>query len=160
MKSIISKSVLALSLAVSPFSWAASNSAEQHFSRCVACHLSDGQGIPGAFPPLKNRLAKISSSEIGRQYLVQVLNGGLMGMIKVNGQVYSGVMPAQSGDLNSQQIAELLNYAVDKLDAEVKPASWQAFTKAEIEKRSQVKGNPLANAELRKQLLQKQPELN
>lgn len=160
MKAIISKSVLALSLILSSPGLLQASEAEQHYARCVACHLADGQGIPGAFPPLKNRLAKIASSELGRQYLVQVLNGGLMGMIKVNGQTYSGVMPAQTGDLSAQQIANLLNYATEKLDAENKSKSWQPFSEQEIKSLSKNKGNPVANANLRKQLITKQPELN
>ena len=33
------------------------------YQRCAACHLPTGEGIPGAFPPLKGRVAKIAASD-------------------------------------------------------------------------------------------------
>lgn len=135
------------------------DSGEKHFSRCVACHLAEGQGIPGAFPPLKDRLAKLTHSELGRQYVVQVIYGGLMGLISVNGQSYSGVMPAQAGDLSAKNVSDMLNYAVNKIEKDSKPSDWVPFSEAEILRLSKTKGNPMSNGSLRKQLLEKQPEL-
>ena len=31
------------------------------YASCAACHLPDGVGIPGAFPPIRNRAAKIAA---------------------------------------------------------------------------------------------------
>lgn len=137
-------------------SYAQTDQGEEHFKRCVACHLADGQGIPGAFPPLKNRLGAFSSSDLGRQYIVQTLYGGLMGTISVDGQMYSGVMPAQAGDLSAKEVSDLLNYALEKLG---KPDNWKAFTEKEIAQRNQSKGNPMSNGQLRQKLLKAQPEL-
>lgn len=149
-------SAVVVCLSFSASSHAQSEKAAAHFKRCVACHLADGQGIPGAFPPLKNRLGKLSSSDLGRQYVVQTLYGGLMGLISVEGQSYSGVMPAQVGDLSAKEVSDLLNYAVGKLG---QPDDWKAFTEKEISERNQVKGNPMSNGQLRTKLLQAQPKL-
>ncbi|MBB6520948.1 c-type cytochrome [Pseudoteredinibacter isoporae] len=157
-KRITKIALLASGLFCTPL-MAETDQAEKHFARCVACHLAEGQGIPGAFPPLKNRLAKMSNSELGRQYVVQVLYGGLMGMITVEGQNYSGVMPAQTGDLSAKEVSELLNYAVNKVDKNGKPENWKPFSEKEVERLSKTKGNPVSNGNLRKQLLENQRDL-
>ncbi|MGQ0619594.1 MAG: c-type cytochrome [Panacagrimonas sp.] len=76
--------------------------------RCAACHLPDGAGVPGAFPPLAGRVDAIAADEAGRRYLVAVISKGLAGALEVDGAMYQGVMPAQSG-LSDEQVAQLLN---------------------------------------------------
>jgi len=44
--------------------------------RCAACHLANGQGVPGAFPPLAGRIDSAATDAAGRQYLVMVLEKG------------------------------------------------------------------------------------
>ncbi|MFZ5608043.1 MAG: c-type cytochrome [Pseudomonadota bacterium] len=81
------------------------------YKRCAACHLANGMGVPGSFPPLAGRLAGAANSAQGRAYLVMVISAGLMGEIDVAGETYRGVMPAQGG-LGDEDIAALLNYLV------------------------------------------------
>lgn len=71
---------------------------------CVACHQSTGQGIPSAFPPLagSDYLNEDSSRAI------RVIAHGLNGNLKVNGNTFNGVMPAQQ--LNDEEIANILTY--------------------------------------------------
>jgi len=64
------------------------------FATCSACHMPDGAGIPGAFPPLRNRLADIAGLDGGRDYLITAVSFGLMGTIEVGGMQYFGVMQA------------------------------------------------------------------
>lgn len=96
--------------------------------RCAACHLPDGTGVPGAFPPLAGRVDEMAANEAGRRYLVAVIAKGRTGALEVDGTTYQGVMPAQSG-LSDEQVAQLLN----GLRSLGKPApSATAFTAAEV----------------------------
>lgn len=82
---------------------------QQH---CGICHLDAGQGVPGAFPPLDQRLAGWSGSDAGQAYLASVLANGLYGVIEINGQRYAGAMPGLAGQLSNFEIAGLLNYVL------------------------------------------------
>jgi len=139
-----------------PFSMA--NSSDQ-YQRCAACHLPSGAGVPGAFPPLKNRVAAMAATTLGRQYLVKVINKGLMGPITIGTAHYMGVMPAQGSVYTAEQITELLNYLVQELDQANMTEDWQAFTITEVAALLKQGGSPLSNAQLRKTLLQQQPSL-
>ncbi len=98
------------------------------YQRCAVCHLPGGEGIPGAFPPLKNRLAALASSEEGRAYVIMVVKSGLMGPIKVEQATFQGVMPAQL--LTDDQIAGVLNYVAAGLGEA--PPDWQFFDAQEV----------------------------
>jgi mono/diheme cytochrome c family protein len=100
------------------------------YQRCAACHLANGQGIPGAFPPLAGRLSRAARNDAGRDYLVMTVVAGVMGVIDVDGKKISGVMPAQAG-LSDADIAAVLNYAIALKGAEAGPAP-RAFTGVEI----------------------------
>lgn len=77
---------------------------------CVACHQANGQGIPGAFPPLA-----------GSDYLnadkiraIRIVLNGLDGTITVNGNTYDGVMPALQ--LSDDDVANVLSYVYSQWD--------------------------------------------
>ena len=72
---------------------------------CQACHQANGEGIPGAFPPL----AKSDFLASKQATILQVLNGKT-GEITVNGQKFNSIMPAQGAALNDDDIAAVLNY--------------------------------------------------
>ncbi len=72
---------------------------------CQACHQADGQGVPGAFPPLVETEWVTGSEE----RLVRVVLHGLQGPIEVRGEEYSGVM-APFGHLSDQNVAAVLTY--------------------------------------------------
>ncbi len=71
---------------------------------CVTCHLSNGKGVPGNFPPLDGSdwLTKKRTESI------HALKYGLSGPIKVNGEEYNSVM-VQMG-LSDQEVADVMNY--------------------------------------------------
>jgi nitrite reductase (NO-forming) len=71
---------------------------------CAACHQSNGQGIPNAFPPL----AKSDFLNADKIRAIKVVTGGLQGKVEVNGQTFNGVMPAWS--LPDEDIANVLTY--------------------------------------------------
>ncbi|WP_051279211.1 c-type cytochrome [Hellea balneolensis] len=89
------------------------------YKRCAACHLPTGEGVPGAFPPLKGEIASLMDSDLGKEYLVLVANYGVAGELTVNGQSYKGVMPAQGG-LNPEKTSALLNYLLEEFNGFLK----------------------------------------
>ncbi len=112
---------------------------------CGICHLENGEGVPGAFPPLDRRLAVHTDTETGRNYLTGLLKNGLYGKITVNGTSYNGAMPALASQLTAEEIAGLLNYSLQTFAD--KKAN---FTADEITSRSKAVGTT-AGATLRKQ---------
>lgn len=73
---------------------------------CAVCHGDEGQGVPGAFPPLAGHAAKLAAAD--RSYLPLVVLYGLSGEIDIQGREYNGVMPPWS-QLSDDEIAALLN---------------------------------------------------
>lgn len=73
-------------------------------TNCAACHQSNGQGIPHAFPPL----AKADFLNADKFRAIKVVTAGFQGKVTVNGQDYNGVMPAWS--LSDDDIANVLTY--------------------------------------------------
>jgi len=131
------------------------------YQRCAACHLPTGEGIPGAFPPLKGRVANIAASDEGRSYLVSVVNAGLMGSITVNGVPYMGVMPAQGSSYDAAGISDVLNYSVQVIDeANVQPG-WKAFSAEEVTEllKANATATSQSNGKLREALLEQYPAL-
>lgn len=106
--------VIVAALIAAPFARAEYDA--QSFATCAACHLPDGVGVPGAFPPVRNRAAKIAGLEGGRAYLVTVVVYGLMGTIQVDDTRYFGVMAGNTGALSNEEIAAALNYLVFDLN--------------------------------------------
>ena len=134
---------------------------EQEYQRCAACHLPGGEGVPGAFPPLKGRIAALARSPEGRAYLVAVVNVGLIGSVTVDGVPYMGVMPAQGSSYDAAGISRVLNYSVQSLDSSKVSADWKPFTAEEVEAflASDAPANGNETMVLRKSLLAKYPEL-
>ena len=81
-------------------------------ANCLACHQADGQGIPGAFPPLAGHLPLVAQNESGREYVIGVLLSGLRGEITVFGITYRGIMPSYA-QLSDQELADVLNYTLN-----------------------------------------------
>ena len=82
------------------------------FSTCQGCHQANGEGIPGAFPPLKGHMPKLYNAEGGRKYIINVVLYGLQGQIEVNGMNYSSAMSSQNF-LDDEQIAAVLNHELN-----------------------------------------------
>ena len=126
------------------------------YSTCSACHLPDGVGIPGAFPPIRDRAATIASLDGGRDYLVTVVSYGLMGTIEVDGNQYFGVMAGNTGALSSDDLAAALNYIVFELN-DGDASGIEPFTTSEVERvqaATSVK-SPAAAGQLRGELAAK-----
>lgn len=72
---------------------------------CLACHMADGSGVPGMYPPLKNTDWVTGDKE----RLIKITIQGLSGKIEVNGVTYNNIMPPNS-HLSDQEIADVLTY--------------------------------------------------
>ncbi|MCG2460688.1 copper-containing nitrite reductase [Flavobacteriaceae bacterium F89] len=75
-----------------------------YMQTCFACHQSEGQGIPNAFPPLAK--SDYLNADVDRA--IGIVLHGLSGEITVNGKKYNSVMTAQT--LNDDEIANVLTY--------------------------------------------------
>jgi nitrite reductase (NO-forming) len=71
---------------------------------CAACHQQNGEGVPGAFPPLAKSDFLMARADKGAGIVLH----GLTGKIKVNGKEYDGVMPQMQ--LKDDEIASILTY--------------------------------------------------
>lgn len=89
----------------SNFAKSIANGKKVYTNNCMNCHMEDGKGLEGAFPPL----AKSDYLKRPPKDLITVILKGQSGEIKVNGAVYNGMMPAQDY-LTDQEIADVLNY--------------------------------------------------
>ncbi len=81
------------------------NGKNVYANNCMNCHMEDGKGLEGAFPPI----AKSDFLKRPPKDLINVVLKGQSGELKVNGVVYNGVMPAQDY-LSDEEIADVLNY--------------------------------------------------
>jgi cytochrome c553 len=126
------------------------------YSTCAACHLPDGAGIPGAFPRIRNRVAKIAALEGGREYLITAVTYGLMGPIEVDGSPLYGVMAGNTGALSDEEIAAALNYVVFELnDGDAEDVAPFEVSEVEAVKAATSLKSPAGGGELRKKLVAK-----
>ncbi|MGD1892622.1 MAG: c-type cytochrome [Cyclobacteriaceae bacterium] len=72
---------------------------------CLACHQANGQGVPGAFPPL-TQTEWVLGDDIR---LITIVLQGLQGEITVNGETYNNIM-APHAFLTDDQVAGVLTY--------------------------------------------------
>jgi mono/diheme cytochrome c family protein len=73
---------------------------------CATCHQQEGQGMPGAFPPLAGSEWLLGNPEIPARIVVL----GLSGPIEVEGKKFSSMMPPPPG-LSDEQLADAISFA-------------------------------------------------
>jgi mono/diheme cytochrome c family protein len=84
----------------------ASDGGTVYVANCSSCHQTNGEGLPGAFPPLSgNEL--VTGSPVA---VISIVKNGLEGRVVVNGEAYSGIMPRWKGVLSDMQIADVVTY--------------------------------------------------
>jgi mono/diheme cytochrome c family protein len=86
-----------------------------YMTNCASCHGQNGEGIPGAFPPLAQHAADLAAAD--RAYPILTLLYGLNGEIVVEGASYNGAMPAWP-QLSDAEIAAVLNHVTAGWDEE------------------------------------------
>ncbi len=77
--------------------------AKLYAQNCAGCHQAQGQGVPGAFPPLAGNPELFNDD-----YPVLVVLFGLQGPIEVKGQKINSAMPP-FGHLSDAEIAAIVN---------------------------------------------------
>lgn len=74
---------------------------------CLRCHMPNGEGVPGVFPPLANSdyLNNIKAT-------IRIIKyGGIKEDLVVNGVTYNGYMESQG--LSNDEIADVTNYILN-----------------------------------------------
>lgn len=74
--------------------------------KCASCHLPDGKGIAGQFPPLDG--SKIATGD--PTVPIRIVMHGLSGPLVVEGKNYEGLMPGWGTQLSSAEIAAVLTH--------------------------------------------------
>jgi mono/diheme cytochrome c family protein len=94
---------------------------------CMRCHLPDGSGVKGVYPPIAN--SNWLSDK--RTESIKAVKYGLKGEIEVNGETYNNMMAPMG--LSDQEVADVMNYIMNNFENEQKkpvtPAEVQAIKK-------------------------------
>ena len=102
-------------------------------ANCAICHQSNGNGIPGMYPPLADSIGSYVAIPQGRAYLIRVVSFGMNGPISVHGQIYNGMMqPWQK--FKDEEIAQVLNYVLTTFNASLLPKNFSPLTSDEVKK--------------------------
>lgn len=100
---------------------------KQIFSQsCIACHQAEGQGIPGAFPPLAG--SDYFAKDVNK--IINAVSNGLTGEITVNGKKYNNIMPKQV--FTDEDLSYVVTYVLNNFGnkgGEVKPEQVKAIKK-------------------------------
>jgi len=75
-------------------------------ANCSACHQANGEGLPGAFPPLKG--SGVVNKDDATKHIHVVLDG--MQGARAGGVVYANAMPPFAGVLSDADIADIIDY--------------------------------------------------
>ena len=103
------------------------------FSSCALCHQSEGGGLLGQYPPLKDS-EWVVGDKASVERLARIVLHGVKGEFGVKGEKYAVPMPAYGGQWKDYQIAAVLTYirsAWGNAGSAVKPAEIAAIRKAE-----------------------------
>jgi glucose/arabinose dehydrogenase/mono/diheme cytochrome c family protein len=77
-----------------------------YIAHCAACHLANGEGVAGAFPPLKGS-GVVNKDDAAKH--IQVVLDGMQGA-RAGGVVYAAAMPPFAGLLSDAEIADIIDY--------------------------------------------------
>ncbi|HEY1976713.1 MAG TPA: cytochrome c [Candidatus Baltobacteraceae bacterium] len=84
----------------------AGNGAKVYQTNCSSCHQVNGQGSPGAFPPLAGN--PVVTGDPAK--VIHIVKFGLSGAVSVSGKTFNGMMPAWGTQLSNADIAAALTY--------------------------------------------------
>ena len=73
---------------------------------CAQCHLEDGKGVKGIYPPLTK-----SDFLVNVNRTISSIKYGLKGPITVNGEKYNSIMISQG--LDDEEISDVVNYILN-----------------------------------------------
>ncbi|MEM0914813.1 MAG: cytochrome c [Planctomycetota bacterium] len=87
-----------------PIAWG--ESLYMTIAQCASCHMPEGQGVSGSYPPLAK--SPWVTGDIER--LIKVTLHGVGGEMTILGNTYNNEMPGQGDLLDDEQIAATLTY--------------------------------------------------
>jgi cytochrome c oxidase cbb3-type subunit II len=96
----------------------AAKGAGLYAANCSACHQASGEGLPGAFPPLKGNA--VVNDDDATEHIHVVLHG--LQAAQVGGVVYGGVMPPFAARLSDAEVADIIDYERSSWGNHGKPA--------------------------------------
>ena len=91
----------------SPIGAQDASGADLYESNCAGCHQTNGEGLPGTFPPLAGNEAATDS-----EYVALVITDGKTGEIEVLGETYDSAMPAVAG-LSDSDLDAIVGHVVE-----------------------------------------------
>lgn len=77
---------------------------ETYATYCISCHMENGEGLEGVYPPL----AKSDYMMADKKRMIQQILYGVNIPMKVNGKLYQAEMIGF--DLTDQEVCDLANY--------------------------------------------------
>lgn len=80
------------------------NGKEVYSTYCISCHMEQGEGMEGIYPPL----AKSDYLMADKKRSIQQILYGVTGEIKVKGKVYN--MDMSGVELSDKELSDVLNY--------------------------------------------------
>ncbi len=102
-----------------PSSTAMKSGEQVYRQTCLSCHQSDGSGVQGLNPPLKNSVY-VTGEETK---LIGILLTGLNTGVQINGEDYTNPMPPFGNSLNDNEIADVLTYVRNSFGNKAKKIS-------------------------------------
>jgi mono/diheme cytochrome c family protein len=94
------------SVAIAQNPASASDGAVVYITNCSSCHQTNGEGVPGAFPPLAGNPV-VTGNPVA---VIAIVKHGIGGKIVVNASAYSGIMPPWEGLISDEDIAAVVTY--------------------------------------------------
>lgn len=76
------------------------------YATCTTCHLANGEGMAGVYPPLAGSEIVLGAPE----RVVAIILNGLMGPVKVKGVEYNSVMTPWGAMFDDVQVAAVSTY--------------------------------------------------
>ncbi|MGB0691711.1 MAG: c-type cytochrome [Pseudomonadales bacterium] len=92
---------------------AAADPRSHYMIHCMGCHLADGRGQPPEVPVLNAELARFTSTDAGRAYLVQVPG-------------------AAQALINDEELAAVINWMLQVFSGDDLPEDFRPFTGEEV----------------------------
>lgn len=81
-------------------------SAEQLYGTCAACHMANGEGMAGVFPPLAQSEWVTGKPELP----IAIVLHGMQGEVTVKGAKYNSVMTPWGTMFSDQEVANVVTY--------------------------------------------------
>jgi cytochrome c oxidase cbb3-type subunit 2 len=101
------------------YAYAAAKGAALFTTHCAVCHQATGEGVPGAFPPLKGNAAVDNPDPT--LHIHTVLDGAQG--VTIGAVQYPGAMPPFASQLSDADIANIVNYERSSWGNQAKPVT-------------------------------------